>query len=67
MALDFSARAEAPKRDYSERATRKRNWQGEVTGFMANVNRGLGIGDEVVAGAKTLATSSPARFPSRRL
>ena len=31
----------------------KRSWQGEVTGFMANVNRGLGIGDEMAAGFKT--------------
>ena len=63
MALDFSARAEAPKRDYSERATRKRNWQGEVTGFMANVNRGLGIGDEMAAGAKTVGNIFSGKVP----
>jgi len=33
---------------------RKRNIYGEVAGAMANFNRGLGIGDEIVAGAKTV-------------
>lgn len=31
----------------------KRSLTGEITGAMANVNRGLGIGDEMAAGAKT--------------
>lgn len=31
----------------------KRNAFGEVAGFMANVNRGLGIGDELAAAGKT--------------
>lgn len=53
MALDFSARADAAPRDFSDRAKPKRNWQGEVTGFMANVNRGGGILDEMTAGFAT--------------
>lgn len=36
------------------KAKRKRSAYGEVAGFMANVNRGLGIGDEMAAGAATV-------------
>lgn len=32
---------------------KKRDWMGEVTGVVANVNRGLGIGDELAAGFAT--------------
>lgn len=37
----------------SRKPQRKRTAGDEVTGFMANVNRGLGIGDEVAAGFST--------------
>lgn len=43
--------ASAPAR--APAAKPKRSLYGEVAGAMANVNRGLGIGDELVAGAKT--------------
>ncbi len=35
------------------KGTGKRNAFGEIAGFMANVNRGLGIGDELAAAGKT--------------
>ena len=35
------------------KGTGKRNAFGEVAGFMANVNRTLGVGDEMAAGFKT--------------
>jgi hypothetical protein len=41
-------------RAYAQRA-KPRNFFQEAAGAMANVNRGLGIGDEMVAGAKTVA------------
>lgn len=39
--------------DTAERKPRKRSFIDEATGFMANVNRGLGIGDELVAAGET--------------
>lgn len=36
---------------------------GQVTGFMANVNRGLGIGDELAAGAKTAGNIFAGKTP----
>lgn len=41
----------------------KRSWQGEVTGAMANFNRGLGIGDEMAAGAKTVGNIFSGKVP----
>lgn len=45
--------APAPAGPWADYAP-KRSLVQDVTGFMANVNRGLGIGDELAAGAKTL-------------
>lgn len=42
----FDAPAKKPKA--------KRSAVADVTGFMANINRGLGVGDELAAGANTL-------------
>jgi hypothetical protein len=63
MALDFSARADAAPRDFSDRAKPKRNLRGEITGFMANVNRGIGIGDEMAAGFQTAGNVMTGRVP----
>ncbi len=41
----------------------KRNVYGEVAGFMANVNRGLGIGDELAAGARTAGNVLSGKVP----
>lgn len=41
----------------------KRNAYGEVAGFMANVNRGLGVGDELAAGAKTVGNIFSGKTP----
>lgn len=41
----------------------KRNAFGEVAGFMANVNRGLGIGDEMAAGFKTAGNVLSGKTP----
>lgn len=48
--------ADAPAEESAKpkrKAKRARNVYGEVAGFMANVNRGLGIGDEMAAGIAT--------------
>lgn len=56
---DFQpAAADGPWADFAPAkpkppARPKRNIYGEVAGFMANVNRGLGVGDEIAAAAKT--------------
>lgn len=42
---------------------RKRSVAENVTGFMANVNRGLGIGDELAAGAQTAVNVFAGRTP----
>jgi hypothetical protein len=65
MALDFSARASEAPLDFSARTKPKpkRNWQGEVTGAMANFNRGLGIGDELAAAGNTVANVFSGRVP----
>jgi len=65
MALDFSARASEAPLDFSARTKPKpkRNWQGEVTGVMANFNRGLGIGDELAAAGKTAANVFSGKVP----
>jgi hypothetical protein len=39
---------------YAQQKAQSNSLAGQVTGFMANVNRGLGIGDELAAGAKTV-------------
>lgn len=41
----------------------KRNLWGEATGFMANVNRGLLIGDELAAGASALVNAATGKGP----
>src|SRR5688500_5770865 len=50
--FEFRRRAET-ERTRARPAPKKRSLTENVTGFMANVNRGLGVGDEMVAGAKT--------------
>lgn len=45
------------------RAKAKRSVTQEVTGFMANVNRGLGIGDELAAGAQTVGNVFSGKTP----
>ena len=44
---------------------RKRSASEEVTGFMANLNRSLGLGDEVVAGIKTAGDVATGRVQNR--
>jgi len=44
-------------------AQKPKTFVDEVTGFMANVNRGLGVGDEMVAGANTLADLVTGKAP----
>lgn len=46
-----------------KRSRRKRGAVEAVTGFMANVNRGLGIGDEMAAGAQTAVNIFAGRTP----
>lgn len=48
-----AAYEEAQRRGLISGAQRRRSAVENVTGFMANVNRGLGIGDEMAAGAQT--------------
>lgn len=42
---------------------RKKSVGDEITGFMANVNRGLGIGDEMAAGAQMVSNALTGRRP----
>lgn len=42
-----------------------RSLMGDVTGAMANVNRGLGIGDELAAGFGTAIDAATGRLPKR--
>lgn len=44
-------------------ARRKRTLTEDVTGFMANVNRGLGIGDELAAGFRTAGNVLSGKTP----
>jgi hypothetical protein len=58
MADPWAVVATAPAQDdgwavRSVQPTPRRSLTQDVTGFMANVNRGLGIGDEMAAGART--------------
>jgi hypothetical protein len=45
------------------KAAPKRSLSQDVTGFMANVNRGLGIGDELAAGARTAGNVFSGKTP----
>lgn len=44
-------------------AKAKRSLTQDVTGFMANVNRGLGVGDEMAAGIKTAGNALSGKVP----
>jgi hypothetical protein len=46
-----------------QKAAPKRNLFGEVTGAMANFNRGLGVGDEMAAGFKTAGNVISGKTP----
>jgi hypothetical protein len=62
--FEFRRRAEAERASTTKPKPKpKRNWQGEVTGFMANVNRGLGIGDELAAAGNTVANVFSGKVP----
>lgn len=60
--FEFRRRAEA-ERATTAKPRPRRNWQGEVTGFMANVNRGLGIGDELAAAGNTAVNVFSGKVP----
>lgn len=63
---DAPGQAPAPAKPAAKQPKRRRNIYGEVAGFMANVNRGLGIGDELAAiagaGVNALTGRGPQGF-----
>lgn len=57
------AQAAPPAASPAAPPKRKRNIYGEVAGFMASVNRGLGIGDELAAAGGTVVNALTGRGP----
>lgn len=62
-----AAYEEAMRRGIIAGPERKRSLTEDVTGFMANVNRGLGIGDEIAAGGQTVVNALAGRVPVQNI
>jgi hypothetical protein len=60
---DFADAPAAGPKSKAAKPKRKRSVYGEVAGFMANVNRGLGIGDEIAAAGGTVVNALTGRGP----